>query len=172
MRLRNGAGSKRVTTRTAERREARPSHNPPAAVPMGVTAPTPVTTTRRSPLPLFTNPLLLTPGFRPGFVQQDANEALRTPGASPGMSSSSPGHPPSAFQSCQRARCDAVHEHRADDEVGREAPDQRPARPCPLVNDRHVHVVPDGNEPPDDVHPGRDTPDVAVADFPAGAVHR
>ena len=48
MRLRNGAGSNRVTTRTAERRDASPDHNPSAAVPMGVTAPTPVTTTRRA----------------------------------------------------------------------------------------------------------------------------
>src|SRR3989454_558148 len=47
IRLLNGAGSKRVISRTAEVRAASPVHKPSAPVPIGVTAPTPVMTTLR-----------------------------------------------------------------------------------------------------------------------------
>src|ERR1700752_222250 len=47
MRLRNGVGSKREIVRTASVRPSGPHHNPGPAVPIGVTAPTPVITTRR-----------------------------------------------------------------------------------------------------------------------------
>ena len=43
------AGSRRVISRTAEVRAASPAHKPSTPVPIGVTAPTPVITTRRCP---------------------------------------------------------------------------------------------------------------------------
>src|SRR5690349_4699901 len=54
MRDLNTVGSKRVMHRTADVRRRSPSHSPSTPSPMGVTAPTPVTTTR---LPLFISPL-------------------------------------------------------------------------------------------------------------------
>ena len=53
IRLRNRVGSNRVISRTAERRAVRPDHKPSAPVPIGVTAPTPVITTRRDPFCMF-----------------------------------------------------------------------------------------------------------------------
>ena len=47
LRLRQRSGSKRVTVSTAERRARSPAQRPSAVVPMGVTGPSPVTTTRR-----------------------------------------------------------------------------------------------------------------------------
>ena len=77
MRLRNGAGSNRVTPRTAERRDVRPDHSPSAAVPIGVTAPTPVTTTLRSP---FFTPCLPDP---PAPASVPPASATRSPARTP-----------------------------------------------------------------------------------------
>src|SRR4029077_16449940 len=99
MRLRDGAASKRVSSRTAEVRAARPAHKPSAPVPMGVTAPTPVITTRR---PFFTIPP------RRQFFRASYSGLRET------------------FDPRQREARDPVDEHRPDDETGDQRTDQRP----------------------------------------------
>src|SRR6266513_746175 len=177
MRLLNGVGSKRVISRTAERRAVSPCHSPSAAVPIGVTAPTPVMTTRRLPLFIWAP---FTPGHRPG-VHPTLHVSL---------------------DPRQRPRRDAVNEHGADHEIRRQPADERPGGSRPLVDDRynradvvgcsraeawarqcpalkrsvlHDSVSPSprfsvGSEPPHDPHARRDTPHVAIPDFAGRAV--
>src|SRR6266699_3160028 len=148
MRLLNGVGSKRVISRTAERRAVSPCHRPSAAVPIGVTAPTPVMTTRR--LPLF-----IWPPFTPGRWPRVRGRALQF-----------------SFDPCERSRSDPVYEHGPDHEARRERPDERPPGSLPLVNhgDEDTFRLCSaawcvGNEPPHDAHTRRDTPNVTIPDF-------
>src|SRR5688500_6939090 len=107
---------------TAERRSRSPDQSVPAPVPIGVIAPTPVITTRRS-----------------------ATISLhRAPYAR------------------KRARSDTVDEHRADYPLGGGPPDQRPPRPVPFMHDRPLGALPEGHEPPFDVHPRSAPPHVPV----------
>src|SRR6266480_5308029 len=159
MRLRNGVGSKRVISRTAERRAVSPCHSPSAAVPIGVTAPTPVMTTRRLPLFIWAP---FTPGHRPG-VHPTLHVSL---------------------DPRQRPRRDAVNEHGADHEIRRQPADERPGGSRPLVDDGHNRIDdlrcshPEGsfrdfslgNDAPHDIHCRRDTPYVAIPDFARGPV--
>src|SRR5437773_3176147 len=183
MRLRNGVGSKRVISRTAERRAVSPAHRPSTAVPMGVTAPTPVIRTRR--LPLF----IWSPLFTPGSA--GLRWSLDFP-----------------FDPGERSRRDPLDEHRADHQCRRKRPDERPRRSAPLVNDcdedtvipgvgiRGSHpeawarrctalkrsVLQDnvspspgfslGTEAPHDIHSSRHTPHVTIPDFARQRVDR
>src|SRR2546422_3278422 len=137
MRLRKGVGSKRVSSRTAERRATRPAHKPSTAVPIGVTAPTPVITTRR-----------------PEFVIVQARSAsLRSLHVS--------------FDPRQRPRRDPVDEHGPDHEIGREPADHGPWGTAPIVQHGHEHVaLGRRRQMPQYGHAARDTPHVAVADLP------
>src|SRR3989454_2237354 len=147
MRLRKGVGSNRVTARTAERLATRPAHSPSAAVPIGVTAPTPVITTRRCPLRIPYPPI--SPAPWPG-VRGPTLHCL--------------------LDSREGARGDAVDEHRADDKARRERADQRPRAAAPLMHDGRRHSLVRLGESPHDVHASRDTPHVPVADFPPAHV--
>src|SRR5438132_7554452 len=170
MRLLNGAGSNRVISRTAERRATRPAQRPSAAVPIGVTAPTPVITTRRCP---FTFPLPPCGTRNAEGGTAGSSRAQRRPPACSAFRV-----PTSAFASCvlqralhprQGARRDAVDEHRSDDELGDHATDERPWQPGPRVLDRDLGArLPAAvarGQPPHDVHAARDTPEVIVTDL-------
>src|SRR5438445_3107256 len=168
MRLRKGVGSKRVTARTAERRATRPAHSPSAAVPIGVTAPTPVMTTRR---PFLTATPHRECGVRSaecGIEPPPCYSAFRIPHSALVRAASCTLHV--SFDPREGARGDAVDEHGADHEPRRERADQRPRGAVPLVHDGHRHSPVHRGESPRDVHASCDTPHVAVADFPPAQV--
>src|SRR3989449_3274245 len=71
-----------------------------------------------------------------------------------------------------RPRGDPVDEDRPDHEVRRERADERPRGPRPAVHDRDFRPRAARNDLPYHVHPLRDTPHVAIADFPGAPVHR
>src|SRR5437762_1174303 len=137
--LRNGAGSKRVSVCTADTRAWRPLHKPSAAVPIGVTAPIPVMTTRRKSL--MSLPCI------PGL---SARVKIRFRGP---------------FDPRQRARCDAVNEDWPDYQIRGQASDEWPTRPVPGVHDLDVHTSIHLHQPPDDLHSSADTPHVPIPDF-------
>src|SRR3989475_478368 len=168
MRVRKGVGSKRVTARTAERRATRPAHSPSAAVPIGVTAPTPVMTTRR---PFLTATPHRECGMRSaecGIERPPCYSAFRIPHSALVRAASCTLHV--SFDPREGARGDAVDEHRADHETRRERADQRPRGAVPLVPDGHRHSPVHRGESPRDVHASCDTPHVPVADFPPAQV--
>src|SRR5690242_3357254 len=128
MRDLNTVGSNRVMHRTAEVRRRSPSHSPSTPSPMGVIAPTPVTTTR---LPLFISPLRWISPFNVSMPRSPCCHRQPLPAHHP------PPTPPTAHRSPltahrlpltahrspsfhrppdprQRPRRDPVHEHRPD----------------------------------------------------------
>src|SRR5438445_3933392 len=137
MRLLNGAGSNRVISRTAERRATRPAQRPSAAVPIGVTAPTPVITTRRCP---FTAPLPF------------ASWVLYRP-LDPGQ-----GAPRDAVD--EHRSDDELGDHATD-----ERPWQPGPRVLDRDLGARLPAAVARGQPPHNVHAARDTPEVIVTDL-------
>src|SRR5689334_24752183 len=66
---------------------------------------------------------------------------------------------------------DPVNEHRPDHETRHEGADDRPTRTSPLMLDGNIHAFRPRFESPPHIHPARDTPHVAIADFVATRLH-
>src|SRR5574338_1201234 len=136
MRERNGSASKRVTLRTAEAPARSPARSWSRPTPIGVTAPGPVMTTRRSAGMI---------GARGGRTGRGVR-----------------GDPPA--DTGQGAGRDAVNEHRADHEVCRRPPDGRPPGSIPFMDDGDDRAPCLAHDAPLHVHPAGDAPDVPVPD--------
>src|SRR6185312_12003229 len=135
--LRNGDGSNRDTSVTADRCARSPHHRPSTVVPIGVMQPIPVITTRRD--------MSFTPNARGSNVSAPS-PALGDRG-----------------QTSQRPARDAMNEHGPDHAPGHCHTNQRPRWPVPRMYDANMHTVVTLRERPLHFHPARDAAHVPIA---------
>src|SRR5690349_2463249 len=70
-----------------------------------------------------------------------------------------------SFDTREGSLRDPVNEYRSDHEARHERADDRPTRTSPPMLDGNIHAFRPRFESPPHVHPARDTPHVAIADF-------
>src|SRR4029077_19188933 len=76
-----------------------------------------------------------------------------------------------SFDTREGSLRDPVNEYRPDHETRDERADDRPTRTSPLMLDGNIHAFRARFESPPHVHPARDTPHVAIADFVGTRLH-